>query len=183
MSIDIYCDGSTINNGKKGAVGGIGVMFYDDDFQYLNVSEPLYITDNHTNQKAEIIAMTKTFSIINETKELSKFQTFNVYSDSMYTINCLKWIPGWIKNGWKKADKSSVLNIEYLKVLWSEYNMCKNKVKIFHVKAHTSNDDKHTEGNKFADKLATLASQSILNKQEGHNHKSHETYDYDNYDD
>jgi len=155
--LDIYCDGSTINNGKKGARGGIGIMFYDDSYQHLNVSEKLDISESHTNQKAELIALTRTFMIINEERDLKDIKTFNVYSDSMYSINCLKWIPNWIKNSWKKADGNPVLNVPYLKNLYSEYNQCKNKVKIFHVKSHTSSKDEHSIGNSYADKLARMA--------------------------
>ena len=73
----------------------------------------------------------------------------------MYSINCIKWIPAWIKKNWKKADGKPVQNIPYLKDLWNEYNKCQRKINIYHVRSHTSNNDKHSIGNDMADKLAT----------------------------
>lgn len=41
-----------------------------------------------------------------------------ILCDSQYVINCLtKWMPGWKKKGWKKADGKPVLNQDLLKAL------------------------------------------------------------------
>lgn len=38
-----------------------------------------------------------------------------VYCDSQYVINSVtKWLPGWKRRGWKKADGKPVLNVELL---------------------------------------------------------------------
>ncbi|WP_232548449.1 ribonuclease HI family protein [Propioniciclava soli] len=38
-----------------------------------------------------------------------------VYCDSQYVINAVtKWMPGWKRKGWKKADGKPVLNVELL---------------------------------------------------------------------
>jgi len=39
-----------------------------------------------------------------------------ILCDSQYVINCVsKWMPGWKKKGWRKADGKPVLNVELLK--------------------------------------------------------------------
>ena len=39
-----------------------------------------------------------------------------VLCDSQYVINCVtKWMPGWKRRGWKKADGKPVLNVDLLK--------------------------------------------------------------------
>lgn len=157
MELNVYCDGATQNNGKENAKGGIGIMW--SNYEHLNVSEPLDISEVHTNQKAELIALTRTLQIINSNqKEFSEIKCFNIYSDSMYSINCItKWIPNWIKNGWKKSDKTPVQNVPYLKLLLENYNLCKDRIKLFHIASHTNLNDQHSLGNKHADKLATLS--------------------------
>lgn len=44
-----------------------------------------------------------------------------VLCDSQYVINCItKWMPGWKRKGWRKADGKPVLNVELLKELDDE---------------------------------------------------------------
>ena len=38
--VEVFTDGSTINNGKKNASGGIGIFFYEEDLK--NLSERSY---------------------------------------------------------------------------------------------------------------------------------------------
>ena len=42
-------------------------------------------------------------------------------SDSKYLVDAINkgWLESWKKNGWKKADKSAVLNVE----LWKKIDM------------------------------------------------------------
>ncbi len=45
-------------------------------------------------------------------------QSLTVLCDSQYVINALtKWMPGWKKKGWRKADGQPVLNVDLLKDL------------------------------------------------------------------
>ena len=45
-------------------------------------------------------------------------EELHILADSQYAINCItKWMPGWKKRGWKKADKSPVKNREILEEL------------------------------------------------------------------
>ncbi|MBL9147231.1 MAG: ribonuclease HI [Phycisphaerae bacterium] len=64
-----------------------------------------------TNNRMELL------SIIEGLKSLKKPSRVRVVSDSQYAVKGLsEWIDGWKARGWRKADKSPVLNQE----LWEE---------------------------------------------------------------
>jgi len=169
IEINVYCDGSTSNNGSVKATGGYGVYFPADET--LNMSFP-YIHEIPTNQKTELYAMMMAIRqcilyfknnpiMFNENDEMNeeKCYMFSIYTDSMYTINCLdKWINGWIKKGWKKADGKPVLNTHILEPLYTLYTRFKDtkhmKIKLHHISAHTGKTDEHSMGNAMADKLS-----------------------------
>jgi len=125
----VYCDGSTFNNGKRHACGGIGVFFGSDDSR--NVSEP-FVDGVPTNQKTEIYALYRTLEIINS----SDPQKYVVHTDSEYVINCItKWIPQWKRKNWTKQDGKQVKNVKLLNELYDLYIKLKNNIKIVHVKS------------------------------------------------
>ena len=155
QTLDIYCDGCCINNGKSNSKGGIGIYIDNEHLTFLNVSEPLKKDIIHTNQKAELTALLKVFQMINNEEILEMYKSFNIYSDSLYAINCCTtWIKTWIKNNWKKADGGVILNLDLIKEIYNEYNKCKDKVKINHVLAHTGKTDAKSIGNDNADRLS-----------------------------
>lgn len=42
-------------------------------------------------------------------------EPLRILCDSQYVINCVtKWMPGWKRKGWRKADGKAVLNVELL---------------------------------------------------------------------
>src|SRR5699024_9601763 len=48
-------------------------------------------------------------------------EDLKIYCDSKYVINaCTKWLPGWKRRGWKKADGKDVLNKDLLASLDEE---------------------------------------------------------------
>lgn len=64
-----------------------------------------------TNNRMELV------SVIEGLKALKKPSRVRLVSDSQYVVNGLStWIDGWKRKGWRKADKSPVLNRE----LWEE---------------------------------------------------------------
>jgi len=161
--INVYCDGSTINNGKRYASGGIGVYFGPD--HPLNVSEP-FTQCIPTNQKAELVALTRAFSLLNNIMAQSPEDSYecHIYTDSEYSINCLtKWIPTWMANNWIKSDGKPVQNVEFLKDLSSAYYRNRQKFKIHHIRAHTHATDIHSIGNQMADQLAVAGSRQHPN--------------------
>ena len=161
--VNVYCDGSTFNNGRKNACGGIGVAFGPND--HKNVSEP-FTLEIPTNQKTEIYALIRTLKILDEMINKDKHinYDFHIYSDSEYTINCLtKWIPQWIKKNWIKKDGRPVKNSGLLKQLYELYNKHRRQYKIHHVRSHTGAQTEHALGNQLADQLATNGSRQHPN--------------------
>tara|TARA_B110000208_G_C11792212_1_gene438016 strand:+ start:87 stop:731 length:645 start_codon:yes stop_codon:yes gene_type:complete len=146
--INVYTDGSSINNGKSNAIAGIGVYVGDNDKR--NISEKL--KEQPTNNRAELTAIIRVFDILKN--EISCKQKINIYTDSEYSINSLtKWGNSWKKNGWKKKDNNEIKNLDLIKQ-GHELILNNNCVELIHVKAHTGNEDEHSIGNDKADKLA-----------------------------
>jgi len=164
----IFTDGSTINNGKKDAIGGIGVYIpQQDDIQEYKISYSLQTNNKFkiTNQISELIA---TILGIEKAITLTSEEIY-IYTDSKYVIDCATtWCKNWIANNWKKANGKAVDN------LWLIYRLIQLTTKypiIFkHVRAHTDEpENKETEeylkwyGNDIVDKLAQSASSSLFN--------------------
>ena len=143
-NINIYTDGACINNGKKNAKAGIGIYISDD----FTISEKLIGLP--TNQRAELYAILKALLVI----DILNYKNINIYTDSMYSINCItKWVKGWKKNGWKDSKKKDVKNkdlIDNIDKIYSKYN----HIHFNHVEAHTNKTDIHSICNDKADKLA-----------------------------
>lgn len=152
--VDVYCDGSTINNGKKYASGGIGVYFGPNDDR--NISEPFTLSVP-TNQKTELYALLRTLQILDHMikKNHQIHYDFHIFTDSEYVINCLeRWVPKWMTKDWVKVDGKPVKNVELLKSIASYYYTHRHIYQLHHVKAHTG----LCEGNTHADELAVNGS-------------------------
>ena len=64
-----------------------------------------------TNNQGELMAVLQLFRA---TAHLN--DELLILCDSQYVINCItKWMPGWKKKGWRKADGKPVMNVELLK--------------------------------------------------------------------
>ncbi len=62
-----------------------------------------------------------------------------VYCDSQYVINSVtKWMPGWKRKGWKKADGKPVLNVELLQAI--DQAIAGRRVTFEWVKGHAGHD-------------------------------------------
>jgi ribonuclease HI len=162
----IFTDGSNTDQAKTFHAkylrkGGIGIYHPDSNTQ---ISEP-FPFENPTNIRAEwwaairalqwVLEMTKNLND-NEQKKIKVF----LYIDCQNVIDSMtKWVPGWKKKGWKKADGKPVLNKELIVLL---DNLISNKLPLttfIKVKAHQSKPkDKKLlwlwNGNYVADKLA-----------------------------
>lgn len=67
-----------------------------------------------TNNMGELMAV---LDLLRQTRG----EDLRVMCDSQYAINCCtKWIPGWKRRGWRKADGQPVLNVDLLKELDKE---------------------------------------------------------------
>lgn len=166
-SWNVYTDGSTINNGKKGSYGGIGVFFCDNS--PLNISEAM-ICKNVTNNICELEACRKAILQIVLNKDFNVGDFIMVNTDSQYLINCITlWSTAWEKNGWLNKNKKPVKNKELIRNIKKLY--LKHNVQFKHVMAHqefTGEKDENNMnyrdwyGNQMADKLAVLGSKKNL---------------------
>ena len=123
----LYTDGACSGNPGIGGYGGI-LIYGDYRKEYFGAEEET------TNNRMEVLA------VIVGMKQLKYPCKVDVYSDSAYTVNAFLngWIYAWKKNGWKKADGKSVLNVD----LWEElYALTKTHEVEFHkVAGHADNE-------------------------------------------
>ncbi len=134
--VTLYTDGACSGNPGPGGYGAI--LIYNGIEKEISGGEK-----DTTNNKMEMMAVIKGLEMLKEECEVE------VYSDSAYVVNSIEngWIYSWKKNGWKKADKKPVKNVE----LWERLLalMDKHKVTFLKVKGHA--DD---ELNNRCDRLA-----------------------------
>lgn len=101
MTIRAAADGSALGN-----PGPAGWAWYVDDTCWAAGG-----WKHATNNQGELMAVLQLFRA---TAHLS--DDLLVLCDSQYVINCVtKWMPGWKKKGWKKADGKPVMNVDLLK--------------------------------------------------------------------
>ncbi|WP_396277136.1 RNase H family protein [Glutamicibacter creatinolyticus] len=104
MTIIAAADGSALGN-----PGPAGWAWYIDEQNWAAGG-----WDHGTNNMGELQAVLELFRA---TEHLAD-EELRILCDSQYAINCIsKWMPGWKKRGWKKADGKPVMNQEILKEL------------------------------------------------------------------
>ena len=125
--IVLYTDGSC---SKYPGPGGWGAILQYKQHK-LELSGGAVST---TNNQMELTG------VIEGLKALTEPCKVELYTDSQYIVNAINkgWLRNWQKNGWKKADKSPVLNKE----LWLEIIELFNKhdVTVHWVKGHAENE-------------------------------------------
>lgn len=104
MTITAAADGSALGN-----PGPAGWAWVIDDTQWRAGGWP-----RATNNQGELMAV---LDLLRETAHVAS-APLHVLCDSQYVINSItKWMPGWKRKGWRKADGKPVLNLELLKEL------------------------------------------------------------------
>lgn len=100
MTIIAAADGSALGN-----PGPAGWAWYIDDTSWHAGG-----WKNATNNRGELMAV---LDLLWSTADSD--DSLKIYCDSQYVINALtKWMPGWKRKGWKKADGKEVLNKDLL---------------------------------------------------------------------
>lgn len=136
----IYTDGACSGNPGKG--GWCAILNYNGIEKVLSGGEAVT-----TNNRMEMIAVCQGLNALKEPCEV------DLYSDSAYTLNAFLegWVYGWEKNGWRKADKGEVKNVD----LWQKLLQLTrtHKVNFIKVKGHADN-----ETNNRCDKIARAES-------------------------
>lgn len=148
----VFTDGACSCNGKTYAKGGYSTVW--PEHPEMNGGWALE-GEKVTNNRAEFMGLVKALEIA-DIIDPSRSKRLEVYTDSMFLINCMnKWLPGWKKNGFKKADRKPVLNQDLLLTL--DKLRMRRFVVLNHVRAHTSNNDWKSINNAKADELARAA--------------------------
>ena len=156
MIVDIFVDGSSINNGKRNCKAGYGIFF--PQAEYLNVSQKLDEKEiKVSNNVAEMMACIRAIEISRDT--FHDLRQIRIFSDSEYTINCVtKWCEKWKKDNWVKYDKKPIKNLDLIKKLYDYY--LEYPIEFIHVRSHQpmpstySEDYYYWHGNNAADLLA-----------------------------
>lgn len=134
--VTLYTDGACSGNPGPGGYGAI--LIYNGVEKEVAGGEK-----NTTNNKMEMMAVIKGLEMLKEPCEV------DVYSDSAYVVNSIEkgWIYSWKKNGWKKADKKPVKNVD----LWERLLELMDMHKVTFVKVAGHADD---ELNNRCDRIA-----------------------------
>ena len=104
--VDVYTDGSCSGNPGPGGWGAI--LLYKGLEKELSGG-----ARQTTNNQMELTGAISALSALKEPCRVT------LYTDSQYIVNAInqKWLENWKKRGWKKADKSPVLNRELWEAL------------------------------------------------------------------
>ncbi|AGC02066.1 Rnase H [Acanthamoeba polyphaga moumouvirus] len=181
-NIVVFTDGSCMNNGKKNAVGGIGIHFPCGEFKDIS---RVFTKGCCTNQRTELFAILYAIKYIDIKLGLSNCSVY-ICTDSQYSINCItKWVPAWIKNNWMTKNNTPVANKEFIEPIYKYYT--KYNITFEHVDAHTGGTDSDSIANARADFLATQATKKAFaeNKIRGskinnYNKNNYRTHNYRN---
>ncbi len=117
----LFSDGACRGNPGPGAYGALGQMPNADKLFEASGVE-LRTTNNQMELKGAIVALDKILSCWEE-GSLEVGAVF-LYSDSKYVVDGIqKWVPGWKRRGWKKADNKAPENLD----LWQELDVLVSK--------------------------------------------------------
>lgn len=103
MTTVVAVDGSALGN-----PGPAGWAWYVDENCWAAGGWP-----SSSNNRGELTALLELLKATAPTNE-----ELHVLADSQYVINSVtKWMPGWKKRGWRKSDKSPVLNADLMQAI------------------------------------------------------------------
>lgn len=144
MKVELYSDGSSRGNPGPGGFGTI-LRYVDSKggVHEREISQGFRVT---TNNRMELLGVITGLEAMNRPCDV------DVYTDSQYVVKAFTdhWIDGWLKRGWKSANKKPVKNVDMWKRLLAA--MQRHNVVFHWVRGHAG----HAE-NERCDALATAA--------------------------
>lgn len=147
MLVKIYTDGACSGNPGQGGYGTILLAVDDNGVEHKKELTAGYKLT--TNNRMELLAA------IVGLEALKKPCDVELTSDSKYLVDAInqKWLEGWIKKGWKGANKQPVKNVD----LWQRFLKAKepHNVKFIWIKGHAGH-----EFNERCDKMAVASANS-----------------------
>jgi len=145
MTITAAADGSALGN-----PGPNGWAWYIDDDNWAAGGSP-----HGTNNQGELQAV---LELLRATA--ASGESLLIMCDSKYVIDSItKWMPGWKRRGWRKADGAPVLNRDLMESL--DEAMQGRDAKFAWVKGHAGHDL-----NEAADERANAAAKAYQSKRE-----------------
>ena len=151
VSGSIFCDGACSGNGTRRAVAGWAWAYWPG----AAIGEPMRYAqarlhgDPATNQRAELMALLES---LRWWREKAGGGPVDVYTDSMYAINCTsKWGPSWKRKGWKRDSGEPLLNLDLIKPL---VDMWRPSWRLNHVRGHQKGMSVEAWGNNWVDRAA-----------------------------
>jgi len=148
--LEIYTDGSSLGNPGP---GGWGVVITERQ----KIKKELGgFEEKTTNNRMEIKAVIESLKFL---KQNNCTREVIIFVDSNYVLlGITKWIFNWQKNGWKTANKKSVLNQDLWQELFDLKEGCPSKLSWQKVKGHSG----HIYNEK-ADDIATCCASKQKN--------------------
>ena len=141
--VDIYTDGACRGNPGRGGWGAI--LVFAGRERELSGGEPMT-----TNNRMELLGAIRALEALREPCDVT------LTSDSKYLTDAINkgWLESWKAKGWRKADRSPVLNVE----LWQRIDelLGIHKVRFVWVHGHMGH-----EYNERCDVLATTFADSF----------------------
>jgi ribonuclease HI len=125
VTITAAADGSALGN-----PGPAGWAWYVNDDCWRAGGWP-----HGTNNQGELMAVLDLFRCTAHLPE----EELHILCDSQYVINSVtKWMPGWKRKGWRKADGKPVLNVEILREI--DQALSGRKYRFEWVRGHAGHD-------------------------------------------
>ncbi len=177
FTLNVFTDGSCVNNGYYNAKGGYGIYFPELDIRLSMEYKKAYKHMMHdkniippvcSNNKCEFLGIYHALNYFKKKIETNNKNVYNkliIISDSSYCINTLVvWYDNWIR---KKKKKEKILNKEFIekcKELIAELNEINIEVEFQHTNSHkdepkdiNSKEYYIWNGNNIADVLANTS--------------------------
>lgn len=152
MKVEVYTDGACSKNGKAGSKASWA--FYFPEHKTLSKADRVPEEELQTNQRGELMAISEAVKAAEIAFDLDDTD-LKIYSDSMYSKNCLTtWIPSWVRNNWKTSQGGDVQHRDLIEDTSNRLARFKS-FNITHVKAHTGGSDEQSRCNHIVDRMAS----------------------------
>lgn len=156
QAIALFTDGACRGNPGPGSWAAMAQAHYqglknDGDIIFSASGVDIPTTNNKMELTAALQGLFKVREYLTE-QSLPLHTPILLFSDSKYVLDGLdKWVEGWKKRGWKKADNKVPENVELWKAL-DQINGELQGLRFHWVKGHAGHPQ-----NEYVDKMANIA--------------------------
>lgn len=157
-TINVYTDGSSINNPRKGGMG-LRIIIIDEKGNEEINDVPLQGYKGASNNQMELSACIEGIKEAQTDERYSQYKRICVFTDSQYVVkNYQSALFQWSTNKWRNAHGRPIQNAELWKDLIRQIKKYKGRIELHWVKGHAK--DPH---NKAVDKSAKKSAKGYLN--------------------